>query len=39
MTVCTSSSSLLTAWSEYEVYARTGKVLKADIDGNDDWDD
>ena len=24
---------------EYEVDARTGKVLKADIDGNDDWDD
>ena len=25
--------------SEYEVDARTGKVLEADIDGNDDWDD
>ena len=24
---------------EYEVDARTGKVLEADIDGNDDWDD
>ena len=24
---------------EYEVDARTGTVLKADIDGNDDWDD
>ncbi len=24
---------------EYEVDARTGKILKADIDGNDDWDD
>ena len=24
---------------EYEVDARTGKVLVADIDGNDDWDD
>ena len=24
---------------EYEVDARTGKVLKADMDGNDDWDD
>lgn len=24
---------------EYEVEARTGKVLEADIDGNDDWDD
>ena len=24
---------------EYEVDARTGKVLAADIDGNDDWDD
>ena len=23
---------------EYEVDARTGKVLEADIDGNDDWD-
>ena len=24
---------------EYEVDARTGKVLEADIEGNDDWDD
>ena len=24
---------------EYEVDARTGKVLEADVDGNDDWDD
>jgi len=24
---------------EYEVDARTGKVLEADIDGNDDWDE
>ena len=24
---------------EYEVEARTGKVLEADVDGNDDWDD
>ena len=24
---------------EYEVDARTGKVLEADLDGNDDWDD
>lgn len=24
---------------EYEVDAHTGKVLEADIDGNDDWDD
>ena len=24
---------------EYEVDARSGKVLEADIDGNDDWDD
>ena len=24
---------------EYEVDARTGKVLEADIDGNDDWND
>ena len=24
---------------EYEVDARTGKILEADIDGNDDWDD
>lgn len=24
---------------EYEVDARTGKILEADFDGNDDWDD